>query len=322
VRAAVAAAVAAAAVVVADGRSGGMMRSRLALAAALLLPLAALAQQTTFTNPEAAAEALQRALQANDDAALTGLFGEKHRGVISSGDPAYDRARRADAAAAMASRKRLEELGADRRILRMGVQDWPFAIPIVREGVAWRFATEQGAEELQNRRVGANERNAIYVMRSIVDAQRQYAETDRMGDGVLQYARKLGSSPGKRDGLYWAADSARGGEPSPLGPLVAAASAELASHREGEPYGGYRFRILTRQGAHAPGGAYSYVINGRMIAGFAAVATPAEWGRTGVMSFLISHNGKLYQKNLGPKPPAITSFDPGPGWKEVVAEEH
>lgn len=315
--AAVAVAVVVAAVAAADARSNNMRRTRLALAAALLLPLAVLAQQTTFTNPEAAAEALQRALQSDDEAALAGIFGNQYRAVISSGDPAYDKARRADAAAALATRKRLEQLGADRRILRMGVQDWPFAIPIVREGVGWRFATEQGAEELQNRRIGANERNTMYVMRAIVDAQRQYSEADRTGDGVLQFARKLGSSPGKRDGLYWAAEVGRRDEQSPLGPLVAAAAAELAGHRDGEPYGGYRFRILTRQGASAPGGAYNYLINGRMIAGFAAVATPAEWGRTGVMSFLISHNGRLYEKNLGAKPPEITSFDPGAGWTEV-----
>jgi len=294
---------------------------RLLLAATLFLPLAAAAQQSTFPNPDAAVDALQRALQANDQDALQRLFGDKYRDVITSGDPAYDAARRAEASAALATRKRLEEIGTDRRVLRMGAQDWPFAIPLVREGVGWRFATEQGAEELQNRRVGANERNAIYVMRAVVDAQRQYAETDRMGDGVLQYARKLGSSPGKHDGLYWAAEGAKGDEASPLGPLVAAASTELKGHKEGEPYGGYNFRILTRQGAAAPGGAYSYVINGRMIAGFAAVATPAQWGRTGVMSFIISHNGKLYQKNLGPRPAAITSFDPGPGWTEVLPEQ-
>lgn len=288
-----------------------------ALAAALLLPLGAAAQQTTFPTPEAAVDALQRALQANDDAALGRLFGEQYRQVVSSGDAAYDNARRAEASNALATRKRLEETGADRRILRMGPQDWPFAIPIVRESAGWRFGTEQGLDELQNRRIGANERNAIYVMRAIVDAQREYAQADRMGDGVLQYARKLGSTAGKRDGLYWAADTARGEEQSPLGPLIAAASTELAGHREGEPYGGYRFRLLTRQGASAPGGAYSYVINGRMLAGFAAVATPAEWGKTGIMSFMISHNGKLYERNLGPKPPAITSFDPA-GWKEVA----
>jgi hypothetical protein len=290
---------------------------RLALAATLLLPLAVAAQQTTFPNPDAAVDALQRALQANDQEALQNMFGAKYRDVVTSGDPAYDAARRAQAASALATRKRLEDIGPDRRIVHMGAQDWPFAIPLVREGMGWRFATEQGAEELQNRRIGADERNAIYVMRAIVDAQRQYAESDRMGDGVLQFARRLGSSPGRHDGLYWAADESRGEEESPLGPLVASASTELAGHQEGEPYGGYTFHLLTKQGPHAPGGAYSYVINGRMLAGFAAVATPAQWGRTGIMSFIVSHNGKLYQKNLGPKPAAITSFDPGPGWTEV-----
>lgn len=288
----------------------------LAFAATLLLPLAVLAQQTTFATPDAAVDALSRALQADDEAALQQLFGDKYRDVVSSGDPAYDRARRAEAATALATRKRLEEIGAERRILHIGAQDWPFAIPIVRDGMAWRFATEQGAEELLNRRIGANERTAIYVMRALVDAQREYAQADRMGDGVLQYARKLGSSPGKHDGLYWPADPAKGEEASPMGPLVAAAATELAGHKEGEPYGGYRFRLLTAQGPSAPGGAYSYVINGRLIAGFAAVATPAEYGRTGIMSFMISHNGKLYEKNLGPKPPTITRFDPA-GWKEV-----
>ena len=290
--------------------------SSVALAAALMLPLAGAAQQTTFANPEAAVDALASALKANDEAALLQLFGDKYRTVVSSGDAAYDASRRAEAAAALAERRRLEELGPNRRVLRFGAQDWPFAVPIVREGVGWHFATEQGADEILNRRIGSNERNAIYVMRALVDAQRQYAQADRDGDGVLQYARKLGSSPGKRDGLYWQADTTQGEEPSPLGPLVAAASTELAGHQEGEPYGGYRFRILTSQGPSAPGGAYSYLINGRMLGGFAAVATPAEYGRTGIMSFMISHNGKLFEKNLGPKPPAITRFDPA-GWKEV-----
>lgn len=292
-----------------------------ALAAVLLVPLALAAQQTTYPNPEAAVDALQRALRASDESALEQMFGSRYREVVSSGDAAYDAARRNEAAAALAARKRLEELGPDRRILRIGVQDWPFAIPIVREGIAWRFATEQGAEELLNRRIGANERNAIFVMNAIVDAQRRYAERDRMGDGVLQYARKLGSSPGRKDGLYWPANDLAGEELSPLGPLVAAASTELAGHREGEAYGGYRFRLLNRQGPNAPGGAYSYVINGRMIAGFGAVATPAEYGRSGIMTFIVSHNGKVYQRNLGPKPPAITSFDPGPGWTEVKSPE-
>lgn len=288
----------------------------LLLAASLCMPLALLAQQTTFTNPDAAVDAFSHALQSNDEAALLQIFGDKYREVVSTGDPAYDAARRAEAAAALATGKRLEELGPDRRILHFGAQDWPFPVPLVRAGVGWRFATEQGAEEILNRRIGANERNAIYVMRALVDAQRQYAERDRMGDGVLQYARKLGSSLGKHDGLYWPTpDEAE--EQSPLGPLVASASADLKGHAEGAPFKGYRFRILTSQGPRAPGGAYNYIINGRMIAGFAAVATPADWGHSGIMSFIVSNSGKLYQKNLGPKPPAITSFDPGPGWTEV-----
>lgn len=297
-------------------RAGARM---LLLAGVLSLPLAASAQQTTFPNPDAAVDALTRALQANDQEALVRLFGEKYRDILDTGDRAYDASRRAEASAALATRKRLEELGPDRRVLRIGVQDWPFAIPLVREGVGWRFASEQGVEELLNRRIGFNERNAIYVMRAIVAAQRQYAEQDRDGDGVLQYASKLASEPGRKDGLYWPAEAARGEEPSPLGPLVAAASARLQGHQPGEPYAGYHFRILTRQGANAPGGAYNYMINGRMIAGFAAIATPAEWGKSGVMTFIVSHNGKVYERNLGARPPAITSFDPGPGWVEVEA---
>ena len=137
-----------------------------------------------------------------------------------------------------------------------------------------------------------------------------------------QYAQKLASTPGKRDGLYWPADPAKGEEVSPFGPLIAESAAYLKGHAAGDPYRGYHFRILTRQGANAPGGAYSYVINGRMIAGFAMVAYPAEWGKTGVMTFIVSHNGKVYEKDLGKDSTAIgakmTSFDPGAGWKEVA----
>jgi len=195
-------------------------------------------------------------------------------------------------------------------------------IPLVREGGVWRFATEEGVEELMNRRIGGNERSAIQVLRAYDGAQREYAASDRNGDGVVQYAQKLMSAPGKRDGLYWPADEAKGEETSPFGPLVAESSAYLAGHVQGDPYRGYRFRTLTRQGANAPGGAYSYIINGRMIAGFAMVAYPAAHGESGVMSFIVNHNGKIYEKNLGPGTAGIaakmTAFDPGPGWKEVA----
>jgi hypothetical protein len=218
----------------------------------------------------------------------------------------------------------LEDAGKDRRVLLIGDQAWPFPIPLVKTGERWRFATEQGEDELVNRRIGANERNAIFVLRAYLDAQKDYASKDRDGDGVLQYAQRLASTSGKHDGLYWPADSAKGEEASPFGPLVAESAAYLKGHKEGDAYRGYRFRILTRQGKSAAGGAYSYVINGRMIAGFAMVAYPAQYGESGVMTFIVSHNGKVFQKDLGKNSAEtgakMTAFDPGPGWKEVPAQ--
>jgi hypothetical protein len=209
-------------------------------------------------------------------------------------------------------------------VLLIGDKAWPLPIPIVRTGDRWRFATEEGREEIVNRRIGGNERNAIYVLRAYVDAQREYASADRDGDGVLQYARKLGSTPGKRDGLYWPADIAKGEDPSPFGPLVAEAGAYMKGRAAGEPYRGYYFRILSGQGKSAPGGAYGYVINGRMLAGFAMVAYPAEYGETGVMSFIVNQNGKVYEKDLGRETvklgSTMTSFDPGKGWNLVKPE--
>ena len=296
---------------------------RLALVWLLALPLAgAAAEQRTFATPEAALDALVAALKANDVPAITAIFGEKYRDIIVTGDPAHDAARRAASVAELATYRMLEERGSDRRVLLMGAQARPFAVPLVREGAAWRFASEQGVEELLNRRVGANERNAIFVLRAYVDAQRQYASRDRDGDGVLQYATKIASTPGKQDGLYWPADAAKGDEVSPFGPLLAERSVNPAERKRGAPYRGYRFKVLTAQGRSAPGGAYSYVINGRMIAGFAMVAYPDEFGRSGVMTFMVNHNGKVYQKNLGANSAGIASnmtrFDPGAGWTEVA----
>jgi hypothetical protein len=192
----------------------------------------------------------------------------------------------------------------------------------VRQGSVWRFATEEGASELLNRRIGKNERSALHVLHAYLDAQRAYASRDRDGDGVLQYAQKIASTPGKYDGLYWPADAAKGEEESPFGPLIAQSAAYLAGHKKGDPYRGYHFRVLTRQGKNAPGGAYNYVINGRMIAGFAMVAYPDAYGESGVMTFIISHNGKIYQKDLGKNTDSIgtkmSTFDPAAGWKEVA----
>ena len=296
---------------------------RLALIFLLVLPLAATAvEQRTFATPEAAVDALLAALKAKDEAALTVIFGDRHKEMIASGDAAQNAADRAKAAEALAAFRVLDSRGEDRRVLLMGVNAWPMPIPLVRKGGVWRFATEEGVEELINRRIGGNENSAIEVLHAYLDAQRQYASVDRDGDGVLQYAQKLASTEGKQDGLYWPADPAKGEEESPFGPLIAASSAYLKGHVKGDPFRGYHFRILTRQGKSAAGGAYNYVINGRMIAGFAMVAYPHDYGTTGVMSFIVSHNGKIYQKDLGGNSAklgaAMSSFDPGPGWKEVA----
>jgi len=299
---------------------------RLALLASLLislvLPLPSLAaDQRTFATPEAAVEALTSALKTNDEGALIAIVGDKHKNLVVTGDVAYDSARRAEIAALLGTFHGLDDSAPDRRLLLIGAQAWPWPIPLVREGNAWRFATEQGVEEIQNRRIGRNERSAIGVLRAYVAAQHQYASVDRDGDGVLQFAQKLGSSPGKFDGLYWPADASKGEELSPLGPLIAESSGYLAGHRLGDPYRGYHFRILTRQGKSAPGGAYSYVINGRMVAGFGMVAFPAVYGESGVMTFIVNSAGKMFEKDLGPKTGAVaeqmTTFDPGPGWKLV-----
>jgi hypothetical protein len=296
---------------------------RLALALTLALPLAAAAaSQETFATPDAAVDALMAALAAEGDASMIAIFGDEHKDLFTSSDRAATSATRAKILEAMKTMHVLRETSPDRRVLLIGAEAWPMPIPIVRAGDRWRFATELGEDELVNRYIGANERNAIYVARAFIDAQRAYATRDRNGDGVLQYAQKLASAPGKQDGLYWHADAAKGDEESPFGPLIAESAAYLKGHTEGDPYRGYRFRILTRQGKAAPGGAYNYIINGRMIAGFALVAYPAEWGKSGVMTFIVSHNGKVYEKNLGKDSAAIgakmTTFEPGAGWKEVA----
>jgi hypothetical protein len=296
---------------------------RLSLALLLVLPLtASAADQKTFATPDEAVDALLAALKADDDAALVAIFGDKHKDLVVTSDRAANSATRAEAVVEIQTYRLLEEQGKDRRALLIGDQAWPVPIPLVKSGERWRFATEEGENEIFNRRIGANERNAIAVLEAYVDAQKQYASWDRNGDGVLQYAQRLASTPGKRDGLYWPADVAKGEEMSPFGPLVAESAAYLKGRKAGDPYRGYHFRILTRQGKSAPGGAYNYVINGRMIAGFAMVAYPDQYGDSGVMTFIISHSGRVFEKDLGRSSEAIgakmTTFDPGAGWKEVA----
>jgi hypothetical protein len=301
-----------------------VMLQRLALVVLLSVPLAASAQQKNFATPEAAVDALAAALKADDDAALIAIFGDKYKNLIATPDRARNSATRARLAAGLQTFRVLDDRGVDRRVLLIGEQAWPLPIPIVRVNDRWRYATEEGDDEIINRRIGANERNAIYVLRAYLDAQKAYAAEARDGDPVRRYAQKLGSTRGKHDGLYWEADAAKGEELSPFGPLVAEARGDLTNRKAGAPYRGYHFKVLTRQGKNAPGEAYNYVINGRMIAGFAMVAYPATYGETGVMTFIVSHAGKIHQRDLGKNSAAIgaamTMYDPGPGWKEVTDE--
>jgi hypothetical protein len=279
------------------------------------------AEQRTFDTPEAAVDALIETCKTDDDAALIAIFGEEHKRLIVSPDRTENQEVRAKTCAALRAFYMLDDAGPDRRILLMGEQAWPMPIPIVREKGAWRYATEQGEDEIINRRIGANERNAIDVLRIYLDAQRQYASRDRNGDRVLEYAQKLGSTVGNHDGLYWPADVAIGEEASPLGPLIAASAKRLKGHKAGDAFRGYHFNILTRQGKNAPGGAFSYVINGHMIAGFAMIAYPAVYGTDGVMTFIVNNSGNIYEKDLGQKTSSaaklIKEFNPDASWKVV-----
>jgi hypothetical protein len=299
----------------------GLRRGALALLLALPLAAAAAGPQT-FATPEAAVDALLAALKAPDSAAVVALVGDEYKSLVDTGDAAQDAVTRARIASLMETYRLLDPRGEDRRVLLVGPQAWPMAIPLVRKDGVWRFAADEGREELINRRIGGNERNAIHVLHAYLDAQRQYASRDRDGDGVYEYATKIASTPGKFDGLYWPADTAAGEEASPFGPLIAESASYMVGHKQGDPYRGYHFKILTRQGKSAPGGAYNYIINGNMVAGFAMIAYPADFADSGVMSFIVSHNGKIYEKDLGKESTRIgaatTVFDPGPGWKEVV----
>ena len=205
-------------------------------------------------------------------------------------------------------------------MLLIGKDEFPFPIPIVADAGAWHFDTDAGAVEILDRRIGENELAAIEVLRAYVDAQREYAEADRDGNGV-QYAPKLLSSEGKKDGLFW--PTAEGEPESPFGPLIAEARAE-GYRRKADgptPYHGYLFKVLTAQGKDAPGGARDYVIGGRMIGGFGLVAAPAEYGNSGVMTFIVDHGGVVFQKDLGPetsrKAAAMKVFDPDGTWTKV-----
>jgi hypothetical protein len=270
----------------------------------------------TFVAPEDAVKALAAAADKQDTDAIRALFGPATDDVINP-DRVQARNDFEEFAAALKVTNRLAKISDRHLILEVGNDFWPFPIPLTRlDDSRWFFDTAAGKEELLNRRIGRNELATLKVVRGYVEAQREYASRDRMGDEVLQYAQKFESSPGKKNGLFWPESD---GEVSPIGPFVARAQGEGYSKKDGPaPYHGYFYKILTRQGKNAPGGAYNYIINGRMIAGFALVAWPAEYGESGVMTFIVNQQGRVYQKDLGAKTAArakaMKSYDPDTTW--------
>jgi hypothetical protein len=292
-------------------------RTRNVLVACLAVLVAAWAPaalpQQAFPSPLAAMNAFGDAIATSDEDALKAVLGADFRTLI----PPVGAEARYRFLAAWAKSHAIQLDGDAKALVAVGGDGWTLPIPIVKTAQGWRFDTRAGAEEMRLRRIGRNELAVMQVMLAIYDAEKEYARQDRNGDGVLQYAAKFTSSPGKRDGLYWPTKA--GEQQSPLGPAVAAARAAGGSGEAG--YYGYRYKLLTGQGKNAPGGAFDYVARGRMIGGFAAVAWPAKYGDTGVMTFMVSYDGVVYQKDLGPdtaaRAAAITRFDPDSTWQKV-----
>ncbi|MDQ7824063.1 MAG: DUF2950 domain-containing protein [Candidatus Eremiobacteraeota bacterium] len=272
-------------------------------AAALLIilagtaPLRAQDGAKIFASPDEAAKALIDACQVNDMKALFEILGPAAKAVLVTSDRAADEMGRKKFQAAAAEHMHLEKAGAAKVTMVIGKNKWPFPIPLVKGKEGWSFDSKAGREEIVNRRIGKNELNAIAVCCAYVDAQRHYASKDRMGKGILEYAQKVASSPGRKDGLYWPAKENQ--ELSPFGPFIVSSSEYQAARKQGDPYYGYYFRILKAQGPKALGGAFNYVINGHMLAGFALVAYPADYGTSGVMTFVVNQWGRVFEKDLG-----------------------
>ena len=278
----------------------------------------AVAQQR-YNTPDAAVTALIEAVRVGTPALLMRVLGPGSDEVVSSGDPVADAFARKRLLDGYNIRHQIVREGKDNAVLVIGQEEWPLPIPLVRLNNTWRFDAQIARREIVFRRIGRNEQGAIQACLLFVNAQREYAKKGFAGEGV--YAQRLLSQPGEKDGLYWPALS--GEDASPLAELAAAAAAEgypITDQRN--PYHGYHYRILIRQGPNAPGGEIDYVVRGNMIGGFALVAYPAQYRISGLMTFLVSHHGHIYEKDLGSRTAAIasgmTSFDPDHSWRRVT----
>jgi hypothetical protein len=281
------------------------------------------AGQKSFATPQQAVAALVAAVQDNNEAEISAILGPGSEDLTSSGDKIADENSRMRFLKAYAEKNSLaQESEARLALLIIGEMDYPFPIPIVRQGDTWRFDTQAGRDEILNRRIGRNELHTIEVMQAYTDAQREYACQEPTGSGT-EFAQKFSSSEGKKDGLYW--EAGKDEEESPFGPLIVRAAEE--GYEEGsldkvppEPFYGYYFKILKSQGEHANGGPYNYVVDGNMVLGFALIAYPAKYGNSGIMTFIINQEGVIYEKDLGEDTStaaaAITTFDPDDTWRK------
>jgi len=278
--------------------------------------------QKFFASPEEAVQSLVAAAKNNDKKKLLAILGPGSQTIVSSGDPVADKAGRERFIKLYEEKNTIEGADTGRAVLTMGNEEYRFPVPVVKRGTSWYFDAKAGREELLNRRIGKNELEVIDILREYVDAQREYAAKDWDGDGVTEFAQKFRSTPGKKDGLYW--ETKEGEEESPFGSLAAKAAQEgyaKAKNTKPSPFHGYYFKILKAQGDEAEGGAFDYVVNGKMILGFALVAYPAQYGASGIMTFIVNQNGVVYQKDLGRKTATIaakmTRYDPDKSWKKV-----
>lgn len=278
--------------------------------------------QQSFRSPEEAAKALVTALKSGNIDAMREVLGPGSSELVQSGDAVADRTGRERFLKAYGEASKLVRQGDSKAILLVGKDEWPHPIPILKGAAGWRFDVEEGKEEILNRRIGRNELSAVQAVLAYADAQREYYLRNPQNDKLLHYAQKFVSAPGKRDGLHFPTKA--GEKPSPLGPLFTSAKAEGYTKGEaGQPYAyhGYHYRIIRGQGPGARGGAYDYVAQGRMIGGFALVAWPASYGNSGVMTFIVNHDGVVFEKDLGPDTAAaikkITRFNPDKSWKRL-----
>ena len=273
-----------------------------------------------YKTPEAAAQAILDALAKEDHDAILAVLGDEFKDQLFTDEVSREKATYERVVAAAKEAMQLRADDENTRVMVIGKDAWPMPFPIVHDAKGWHFDTAAGIDELVARHIGEDELATIATLRAYVDAQVQYASADRDGDEVLEYAQKVISTAGKKDGLYWQVASADDAV-SPFGPFIAELPDYVKERKSGEPYMGYYYRILTRQGENPPGGRYDYIINGNMIAGFAAVAVPAEYGETGVMTFVVSQQGKVYQKDLGEDTAlaaaAIQEYNPDDSWTLV-----